>query len=104
MRCEVCNHDHQGQQWGFICIGCPCPARPGVYVDHDCRKFNDANRCTRCQLPIGVPCEPEPATPPPADEMRLAAGLADIAVLMEPGPERTGQEQRFVEWFAGWRK
>ncbi len=81
--------------------GCRHPKSERQLLNHaawDC--CYDCSICRLCSewFPLG------PATPPPADEMRLAAGLADIAVLMEPCAERTRQEQRFVEWFAGWRK
>ena len=26
--CEMCGHPHTGPEWGFICIGCPCPETP----------------------------------------------------------------------------
>jgi hypothetical protein len=22
--CSSCGHEHQGERWGYICIGCPC--------------------------------------------------------------------------------
>lgn len=28
LRCPDCGHVHQGQRFGFICIGCPCEKRP----------------------------------------------------------------------------
>jgi hypothetical protein len=27
--CSSCGHAHQGKHLAFICIGCPCPERPG---------------------------------------------------------------------------
>ena len=29
MNCDNCTHDHAGAALAFICIGCPCPERPG---------------------------------------------------------------------------
>lgn len=26
-RCEACGHDHQGERYAFVCIGCPCSRR-----------------------------------------------------------------------------
>jgi hypothetical protein len=32
--CDKCDHDHQGEHLAFICIGCPCPERPGETKEH----------------------------------------------------------------------
>jgi len=29
MQCPECGHVHQGAQFAYICIGCPCPETPG---------------------------------------------------------------------------
>ena len=49
-------------------------------LTHRCEKHNDGNRCTVCQLPIGIPCAPEPArdTPETAIEVRAAELAAEI--------------------------
>src|SRR5215467_7302110 len=26
--CPMCKHQHAGREFGFICVGCPCPERP----------------------------------------------------------------------------
>lgn len=31
--CDKCGHTHAGVAFAFICVGCPCDARPaGIYV------------------------------------------------------------------------
>jgi hypothetical protein len=29
-RCQDCGHVHVGDAFASICVGCPCPARPGL--------------------------------------------------------------------------
>ena len=33
MNCPSCHHEHQGKSLAYICIGCPCPERPGAPAD-----------------------------------------------------------------------
>lgn len=33
MKCSECHHEHQGASLAYICVGCPCPERPGAPVE-----------------------------------------------------------------------
>ena len=35
--CDACGHQHTGEQFAFICIGCPCERRApsGVALTHE---------------------------------------------------------------------
>lgn len=35
VKCGACGHEHAGADLAYICIGCPCPARPGREEDAD---------------------------------------------------------------------
>ena len=28
--CAACGHEHMGADLAFVCVGCPCPERPGA--------------------------------------------------------------------------
>lgn len=50
-RCPACGHTHEGPGLAGICVGCPCPVRPGQpagldadlvhYLDQALRKAQD---------------------------------------------------------------
>lgn len=99
--CIACGHEHQGAKHAYICIGCPCPERPGQSEEVEDPE-DDAYACLAHGIPDCAECAAGHAVEDEIDDVLVflrrherdqiigitPPPLADIITALERGEHR----------------
>lgn len=104
--CPACGHQHGGAEVGFICIGCPCSARPAVDWAAMKRCYGNHNwpPCTHEQCHLKAPpiFTVEARVRRVGDHIELLCGACELPLSTEESVYVGDDEEEFQEHAFVW--